>query len=185
MRPGTTSFNLHSKAVKRESRMQTCTREGVEPEGKAGGEHGPFGETPLEALTCPPVGLACSPFHTLNLPLRQPLPFPCLWEPKKVSRAGQGFTGDSSLQVLFLPHTSPAAGLQTTRKMEGWDQYLSARGECKHRGWVSWTSGGALLRRSSAGKRQLKQATLPFALPPVAQPPQLAELGTPEPNPSP
>lgn len=100
--------------------MQTCTEEGVEPEGKAGGEHGPFGETPLEALTCRPVELACSPFHTLNLLLRQPLPFPCLWEPKEVSRIGQGF-GDTSLQVLSLPYISPAAGLQTTRKMEGWD----------------------------------------------------------------
>lgn len=59
-----------------------------------------------------------SPFHTLNLLLRQPLPFPCLWEPKEVSRIGQGF-GDTSVQVLFLPYISPAAGLQTTRKMEG------------------------------------------------------------------
>lgn len=100
--------------------MQTCTGKAVEPEGKAGGEHGPFEETPLEGLTCHPVELACSPFHTLNLLLRQPLLFPCLWEPKKVSCVRQGF-GDSSLQVLFLPYIGSAAGLQTTRKMEGWD----------------------------------------------------------------
>lgn len=117
MRPGTTSFNQHSKAVKGESRMQTCTREGVEPEGKAGGEHGPFGETPLEALTCPPVGLACSPFHTLNLPLRQPLPFPCLWEPKKVSRAGQ----DLQVTAAYRSSSSPTpAQLQGSRPQERW-----------------------------------------------------------------
>lgn len=120
MRPGTTPSNLHSKAIKGESKMQTCTREGVEPEGKTGGEHGPFGETPLEALTCPPVGLACSPFHTLNLPLRQPMPFrpfPASGNLRKSPMPGR----DLQVTAAYRSSSSPTpAQLQGSKPQERW-----------------------------------------------------------------
>lgn len=50
--------------------------------------------------------------------------------------------------------------------MEGWGQYLSVTGECRHRGWISSTLGGVLLQRISTGKKQLKQAPqIPFPFP--------------------
>lgn len=93
---------------------------------------------------------------------RSQLPFPCLWEPKKelFSQVRWWLGGRPSQLTFPLPPPCQPSCMSPGdhRQMEGWGQYLSVTGECRHRGWVSSTSGDAPLQRFSMEKKQLKQA---------------------------